>query len=205
MIRPLSVLSTNSQLIKSINQSSFSILSTHRNLLMGTLKLSVWDHNSNTAHTEIGKADRDVLLRTLLRPTTTTTTTTTASSSSSASNVKAVNANASPATASASSSFPLEETVKILFTLNHPSTGERGRGQPWQHTLSTHPINTSYQHTLSTHPINTSYQHPPSTHLINPFSHPPSHPLSLLSRAKKETCGGQRHSCRPGYGHFADL
>ena len=74
--------------------------------------------------------------------------------------------------------------------------GVEGRGAintPYQHTLSTHPVNTSsYQPTPSTHPINSPYQHTlPSTHPLNiPYnplrSSPPltSHPLlSLPSHA----------------------
>ena len=62
-------------------------------------------------------------------------------------------------------------------TVRHDETGNtpRIKSTPYQHTLSTHPINTPYQHTLSTHPINTPYQHTLSTHPINPSNeHNPS-------------------------------
>ena len=42
-----------------------------------------------------------------------------------------------------------------------------GPGGFYQHTLSTHPINTPYQHALSTCPINTLHQHTLSTHPIH--------------------------------------
>ena len=184
------------------NDLSPNDLSSHRNLLMGTFQLSVWDHNSNTAHTQIGLAARDVLLKSLLRLTAAVTNNNNNGNPSSSS-AKANNSNptaaggaitaaggaitaagaagtttgAGGAAGSAATTFPLEETIKILFTLNHPTTGERVSERAiTAHTLSIRPIHQytisiplstrSFkipdQLTLPTHPFN------PSTHLFKP-------------------------------------
>ena len=79
--------------------------------------------------------------------------------------------------------YPLYHTlmfsqVRVLQQLQRPTSHDGlsgvlslfGGGNPLaagQHTLSIHPVNTTFQHTLSTHPVNMSRQLIPSTHPMN--------------------------------------
>ena len=132
---------------------------------MGTFQLSVWDHNSNTAHSQIGLASRDVLIKSLLRPAAAAAAVATTNNNSSSSNAKAVNSNpiAAATAPAATTAVPLEETIKILFTLNHPTAGGRVRERPRLTPLLTHltnyPINIPYHYTTIDTPNQLPYQY----------------------------------------------
>ena len=74
-------------------------------------------------------------------------------------------------------------SLSTLTTLAHPIHPHMLPNKPYQHILSTNPVNTPCQHTLSTHPVNTPCQHTLSTHPVNtPYQHTLStHPINTPS------------------------